>query len=239
MMKNKVQQVFILLLAAYTLSACQKVVGYSGISIVDTGLKVEDQDAGFDSDSPAMDPLPGGSSSDPNDDSGNPDLSGEPLVSKLCSDMLTSNESPNLTTVEDIDLISKSGDTLVESARNLSVRSISGSLTVLSAAHVSSIHSISGSVQVNALTIDSVSSISGDYCLKADQIGSITSASGAAQIRAKTIDLLKVTSGTLHIYGAVVNKLESASGNICLHNGAKILNLNAKTVSGVISEDCQ
>jgi hypothetical protein len=171
------------------------------------------------------------------DDSDSDDDDGSPI--KNCAALLSSNRPLDMTAVKDLNLKGRSGNTDIGSVRNLSLLGISGNLTVQSALNVTSIQSVSGNLILNALKVGSVCNISGNYCIKAEEIGSVASSSGKAQIKAKTIGSLTVHSGTLHVYGATINRLESASGNICLHDGAKIVNLNRHTISGTIKTNCK
>lgn len=78
----------------------------------------------------------------------------------------------------------------------------------------------------------------GNICASAETIESLEGiAGGHNHIVAKSIGLIKGGSGSYHIYGATVNTVSGFTGDICLFNGAKIINYDSKNL-GTVRTDC-
>ena len=65
----------------------------------------------------------------------------------------------------------------------------------------------------------------GPICASAETIDTLDGVAGHHHIIAKSIGLVDRGTGSLSIYGATVNTVNGYTGDICLFNGAKILNL--------------
>lgn len=78
---------------------------------------------------------------------------------------------------------------------------------------------------------------SGDICATAETIESILNNAGDNHIIAQSIGLIDSGTGSFHIYGATVNTVKNFNGDICLYNGAKIINYAASN-HGTVRTDC-
>lgn len=226
MKQNRFQYAIVLMIAVCTLSACQKIGALSKIDITDVTGGSENSSAGVvaDPSTPVAAEVPASST--------------QQSIATACKGLMTSDEPLVVTSVEDQTLSSHGGNVWIDAVRNLTVQATSGNLVVLSAARVSDIQAVSGSMFIHALDIGAVQTSSGISCFKADQVQSVTTGSGIVHVRSQTLDSLKVGSGTVHLYGVSLNRLEAGSrGNVCLHDGAKIVNLDPQA-SSVISENC-
>jgi hypothetical protein len=206
------------------LSACQKIGALSKIDITDINGSSENSSAGV--------------IADPSTPGERPASPTQQSIATACQGLMASEEPLVVTSVEDQTLASQTGNVWIDAVRNLTVQTTSGNLVVLSAARVSNIQAVSGSMFIHALDIGAVQTSSGVSCFKADQMQSVTTGSGIVHVRSQTLDSLKVGSGTVHLYGVSLGKLEDGShGNVCLHDGAKIINMGPQA-SSVISDDC-
>jgi hypothetical protein len=135
-------------------------------------------------------------------------------------------------------------ETISKPLRTISVYSVIGGLNVISAVLATQVDAVGGEVRINAQTIDSASSNTGSLCLRANHMGDVVSNGNPVQtLVANTIDSLAVYgTGTVHIVNAVVGELKPGSPPlrhlICLHQGAKILNLNGVSPD-IIDPNCK
>lgn len=112
------------------------------------------------------------------------------------------------------------------------INEVSGNLRIDKAGNVGSVSNSKGTFQLNALTLGSYTNAFGNACIRAGSIGKIQSTNGIKTFIASEIEEMSVVSGTAHVYGAVINSVTDSGGEICLHNGAKVL--NTTNVSGFI-----
>jgi len=131
----------------------------------------------------------------------------------------------------------------IEKARTLTIDPAGGNIQVRSAITVQPFTSSGGDVSLNALTIKAVTIGGGsEVCLHADQVGAIDATGGGGEntILANKVESLRPGSGQIHIFGGVVKELKDGNyfGLICLHDGAKILNLNNYEMMGFTANGC-
>jgi len=131
----------------------------------------------------------------------------------------------------------------IEKARTVTMAPAGGNIQVRSAITVQPFTSSGGDVSLNALTIKAVTIGGGsEVCLHADQVGAIDATGGGGEntILANKVESLRPGSGQIHIFGGVVKELKDGNyyGLFCLHDGAKILNLNNYEMTGYNSDGC-
>lgn len=80
-------------------------------------------------------------------------------------------------------------------------------------------------VQINANFVEEVKNNISSICVRADRVGLITNTAAKAKIIAKEIDEIRNTIAVVHVYGATVRKVSRSVGGICLHDGAKVLQI--------------
>jgi hypothetical protein len=168
------------------------------------------------------------------------DLSDDDVLKLNCKNLLELEGDDGLdrNAVNDL-VLKKSGPKVVPPVRNLTMLGVSGSTIVQSALKVLSVDHLSGHLVMRADQVGTLSGVSGMLCLNANHVDSLENSShGGAHIKAKTIDNLSNHGGNLHIYGATVTKLLKTSGDICLHDGAKILNMDQDSAKAV-KENCK
>lgn len=154
-----------------------------------------------------------------------------------------------------VDIVGHSQNVSIDSANNVKVVGNSGSVVVLSSVSTSQISGNSGRVFLNTGILNHVNGNSSDeICLKAsalgaiagnsahltivaDSIDSVSGGSGDNRITANSIRVIEGNSSLLHIYKAKVSTVHGQSGNICLHDGAQILDFDA-TNSAHVSSNC-
>ncbi len=178
--------------------------------------------------------------------SGDPAVRPLPKTSLSCGLFINSPVEIDTTATTDADIIGTSASMVISKPlRNISVQSKAGPIDIRSAVRATLVAD-SGMIRLNAQTIPSVFVGSGTICVRADHIGDInaTGASGAQTIIANTVDSLALGNAIIHIYNAkvktLVGKSEGSRGSahqICLHNGAQILNFGGYN-QDVVSTNC-
>lgn len=169
----------------------------------------------------------------------------ENVSSKMSADCKTflSNTSPlDLTATNDVTIDGSMPAYLLESARSFTANGVaSKSVTVNSAVNVPL---LKGATDFYVRTqymdqmfsggdkflmvlkhLNTIYTSAGPICASAESIDLLKGVAGQHHIIAKSIGLVDRGSGSLHIYGATINTVDGYVGNICLFNGAKILNL--------------
>jgi hypothetical protein len=151
----------------------------------------------------------------------------------------------DLTATEDREISHIYGEeTISEPLGTISVSTVTGGLNVISAVHATEVEAVGGEVRINAQTIDFARSVTGSLCLSANHMGDVVAEGNPVQtLMAYTIDSIAVIGrGTVHITGAVVGELKPGATPIphliCLHKGAKILNLNGNSPD-IIDPNCK
>jgi hypothetical protein len=149
-----------------------------------------------------------------------------------CAAFLRQPPVIDYSTTTDRDYTGANGNFVVlEALRTVFVGITSGSMDIRSAI-TASIDSNSGNVRINAHDIQTAKVGSGELCIRANSIGTADAngSSGSQVLAAVTINKIHLGAGAFHIYRATVNHLEWISGSragskgqICLHDGAKIL----------------
>jgi hypothetical protein len=157
-----------------------------------------------------------------------------PAVPASCAAFLRQPPVIDYSATIDRDYTGSSGIVVVpEALRTVFVGIASGSIDIRSAI-TASIDSNSGNVRINAQDIQTAKVGSGELCIRANSIGTADAngSSGSQVLAAVTINKIHLGAGAFHIYRATVNHLEWISGSrtgskgqICLHDGAKILDL--------------
>lgn len=123
---------------------------------------------------------------------------------------------------------------ILEPLGNVNVIGVSGSVILKSSLSIETVNSISGNFIAAAKQVGSISSVSGSVCLKADRIGKIGQISGPSKIIANNIDSLENISGVIHIHKAQVTSVKNSSAEICLYDGASIM--ESSGISGSIQK---
>lgn len=161
-----------------------------------------------------------GGTDDPNDpDDSDADRS-------LCGLSFNSAQSVDLAATDDASLINKVGNiTVSNSVRNLLMDKLVGNFEIKSAINVS-LSDFTGNLSLNASNISKIQDVRGNVCISAKTVGAISNGVGNTHIKAETIESINVQTGNLHVYGATIKVAKAFTGNICLHDGAKILNLS-------------
>lgn len=155
----------------------------------------------------------------------------------------------------DLNLSGHSDNSMVDSVRNVMITGNSGHVIVNSSVSATNVNGNSGRVFLNsgrvsniagnsseelcvkATEVGSISGNSAHISIVADSIESISGGSGDNRITANSIGTIKGNSSLLHIYKAQVSKIRGQSGLVCLHDGAKILDVDTSN-SGQIRSDC-
>ncbi len=109
------------------------------------------------------------------------------------------------------------------SVNNISLSATIGHIFIGSANKVEILGN-AGGAQINANEVTTMQSVVGDVCVRALKVGSIMGLGGGVKIIAQQIDTIESSIGTIHIYGAVVNSIIGHAGDVCLHDGATVLN---------------
>lgn len=161
-----------------------------------------------------------------------PVTSFSPDIKPTCSEFLMKPPVIDYSATEDKEFLATSGNYDVpEPLRTAVVGTSSGSIDIHSAI-TATINAQTGTVRINAQHIQTAKIGSGELCIRANHIGlaDADSSSGSQVLAAKSIDTVRLGAGAFHIYKATVRKLERLpngkagyNGQICLHDGAKIL----------------
>lgn len=175
-------------------------------------------------------------------------------MSAQCRSFLGITSPVDLTSDQDIYASGGVGNYYLDKGRSVSVGSMTGGAQIDSAVLVN-IQGNTGASQARAQygsnvisntndvslfilrDIQSITGNTGDLCIGAQNITTINGSTGNHHIIAMNIGLISGNTGTMHIYGATVNKARGNTGDICLHNGARVLDYDASN-TGRLRTDC-
>ena len=153
-----------------------------------------------------------------------------------CGNFLNAAGAANINAVDDLSLVNNSGNLdYLQPIRNLTIESVSGNILIKSAINVS-VNRLNGNIKLNAVNILKLERVSGNICMRALAVKEMDNGSGNTHVVAQTIDSILVQSGNFHIYGATVKIANGINGNLCLHDGAKVLDLS--NFSGNVKTNC-
>jgi Tfp pilus assembly protein PilV len=116
------------------------------------------------------------------------------------------------------------------------VRGDAGNINLGSVIEVPKIQGVAGDIWINATWIGSISGVAGTLCINAQTIGAIESGAGDSELFANSIESISSEAGEVRIHKAVVKSFTKSAGNICLLDGATVLDVSG--VAGKVVYSC-
>jgi hypothetical protein len=120
--------------------------------------------------------------------------------------------------------------------RTSNVRGDAGSIKLGSVIEVPTIRGVAGDIWINASWVGSISGVAGTLCINAQTIGAIESGAGDSELFANSIDSISSEAGEVKIHKAVVKSFSKSAGNICLLDGATVLDVSG--IAGKVVYSC-